>query len=321
MTDKSMLDTLRAHSYEVEASSDAFDARSGRDPAAFVFDDFLPKSRNRYGAFLILAAAGVPVLTLALLWSLVPSASHAPARPPAANALSARNGDPATPSVAAILDALNVQHGPDIGMDAKAATPQQPSPVVAPAPLRSQALSVEAPSVAPPEKPVALATRSEPPTPSAPPLPEAAPRSLAPALSSVATAAPAAKAEELASIPSAPPSRSDETTPIAARPATPPQPALSAQAKALRLRGDELMGMGDVASARLFYERAADAGDGHAALLAGHTYNPAILSAFGVKGMNGDMAEAEKWPTRAWAHGDKDAARELTDVPPPGRTH
>ncbi len=96
-----------------------------------------------------------------------------------------------------------------------------------------------------------------------------------------------------------------------------PKSISSAQMKALRGRGDELMGMGDVASARLFYERAADAGDAHAALLAGHTFNPAILARFGVKGMQGDAAEAEKWYRRAAELGEKSAPAELADLEAP----
>jgi hypothetical protein len=42
-------------------------------------------------------------------------------------------------------------------------------------------------------------------------------------------------------------------------------------------KGDALFGMGDVASARLSYERAADVGKGEAAVRLGETYDPYFL--------------------------------------------
>jgi len=51
----------------------------------------------------------------------------------------------------------------------------------------------------------------------------------------------------------------------------------TAEIAALRARGDSLLGVGDITSARLFYERASDAGDGRAALRLGATYDPGFL--------------------------------------------
>src|SRR5580704_2486597 len=72
-----------------------------------------------------------------------------------------------------------------------------------------------------------------------------------------------------------------------------------AEITALIARGDQLLGTGDVASARLFYERAADVGDGEAALKLGMTFDPAFLSFGRLSGARGDPATATAWYRRA----------------------
>ena len=66
----------------------------------------------------------------------------------------------------------------------------------------------------------------------------------------------------------------------------------------LLARGDSLLGVGDVASARLFYERAANGGDGQAALRLGETYDPAFLERARLR-VQGDAARAVFWYGRA----------------------
>ena len=63
-------------------------------------------------------------------------------------------------------------------------------------------------------------------------------------------------------------------------------------------RGDRLFGVGDIASARLFYERAADAGDAQAALRLGGTYDPAFLQRAQLR-LPGDPKLAVFWYRRA----------------------
>lgn len=63
-------------------------------------------------------------------------------------------------------------------------------------------------------------------------------------------------------------------------------------------RGDRLFGTGDVASARLFYERAADAGNSQAALRLGETYDPAFLQRAQLR-LAGDRGLAIFWYGRA----------------------
>jgi TPR repeat protein len=68
---------------------------------------------------------------------------------------------------------------------------------------------------------------------------------------------------------------------------------------------------GDLASARLFYERAAKAGDAQAALDLGNSFNPGFLSRLGVFGMRGNAVVAARWYRRARALGNPDAERAL----------
>ena len=79
----------------------------------------------------------------------------------------------------------------------------------------------------------------------------------------------------------------------------------------LLARGDTLLRGGDIASARLFYERAANAGDGRAALRVGATFDPAFLGRDVLRGVRGDTAEARLWYQRARDLGEAEAERRL----------
>ena len=68
------------------------------------------------------------------------------------------------------------------------------------------------------------------------------------------------------------------------------------------------MSTGDLPSARQFYERAADHGDGRAALRMGETYDPAFLAQSGLDGARGDALLAARWYLRALELGVPDAA-------------
>jgi TPR repeat protein len=75
-------------------------------------------------------------------------------------------------------------------------------------------------------------------------------------------------------------------------------------------RGDRYLGMGDVTSARLFYERAADAGSGQGAMRLGATFDPSFLGRAGLVGTRGDQARADMWYHRARGLDTAPAARE-----------
>jgi hypothetical protein len=94
-------------------------------------------------------------------------------------------------------------------------------------------------------------------------------------------------------------------------PQTPPdRPRLAtANIAALLARGDTLLGVGDIISARLFYERASDAGNGRAALRLGATYDPGFLDQVHLPHMNGDVAQALSWYRRARDLGESEAER------------
>jgi hypothetical protein len=105
------------------------------------------------------------------------------------------------------------------------------------------------------------------------------------------TAKPAVKPAALN--PATPPAEPDGT-------AVPRSPKLSTeQATMLLDRGDELMKRADVSAGRLFYERAAGAGNPEAALRLGASYDPAFLTRIGIKGAHGDPALAAQWYKRA----------------------
>ena len=84
-------------------------------------------------------------------------------------------------------------------------------------------------------------------------------------------------------------------------PATPPARARPAAAKVAELlaRGDSFIVVGDIASARVFYERAVDAGDRRAALRMGATFDPAFLSRARLRSTLGDLAQARSRYRRA----------------------
>jgi hypothetical protein len=70
----------------------------------------------------------------------------------------------------------------------------------------------------------------------------------------------------------------------------------AAETSALLARGDWLFATGDVASARLLYERAADAGVARAAVRLAETFDPVSSH---LRGLRGDSDTAVFWYRRA----------------------
>jgi hypothetical protein len=64
-------------------------------------------------------------------------------------------------------------------------------------------------------------------------------------------------------------------------------------------RGRMLFEAGDLASARLFFRRAAKAGDAAAAIAMGATYDPEVLTQRFIRGIDADPQEAQRWYERA----------------------
>jgi len=72
-----------------------------------------------------------------------------------------------------------------------------------------------------------------------------------------------------------------------------------AEVAALTARGDDMLRIRDIASARLYYERAADAGSGQAAFRMAAILDPAFLSQIGAQSVAGDPTRARYWYRRA----------------------
>jgi hypothetical protein len=96
----------------------------------------------------------------------------------------------------------------------------------------------------------------------------------------------------------APVIESAATALIAAIPRPEPHGTVSSVSVLLE-RGDALFAVGDVVSARLFYERAADSGGGEAALRLGETYDPNFLVRAKLRPIQGNLAAAAFWYRRA----------------------
>jgi hypothetical protein len=102
--------------------------------------------------------------------------------------------------------------------------------------------------------------------------------------------------------------------PPIARP-VPRQSELSAEerARADRLvsQGERHLDQGNIGAARLFFQRAAEAGSARGAIRLAATYDPAELGRLQVQGVNPDRNEARKWYERARELGAPEAEERL----------
>ena len=121
---------------------------------------------------------------------------------------------------------------------------------------------------------------------------------------SQAGAQPAAKAVRLASINPAPAATNSN------RIAT-PQP-LPPEMQELVQRGNALMEIGDLASARLFFERAAEAGSADAALSMAKSFDPIYFEEKDVHGLPANPDRAMKWYEKAAGLGSAEASTRLS---------
>jgi TPR repeat protein len=76
-------------------------------------------------------------------------------------------------------------------------------------------------------------------------------------------------------------------------------------------QGEEFITVGDVVTARIVFQRAAEAGDANAALAVGATYDPTVLAKLGAVGISGDTAQARSWYEKAERLGSPEARRRL----------
>lgn len=76
-------------------------------------------------------------------------------------------------------------------------------------------------------------------------------------------------------------------------------------------RGQQLLGSGDIAPARLLLQRAALGGSAQAALILGGTFDPDVLREIGVLGFAPNPAKAREWYQKALELGANEASRRL----------
>ena len=224
--------------------------------------------------------------------STAASAGVAPATPSAEPTAASAGVGPATPSAEPTAASAGVAPAtPSAEPTVPSAGVAPPTPSAGPTPP-----SAEAAPATPPAEPTASGLAAPPATlPAEPTAPSAR---VMPVVPLVAGGAPGPAAAPAA--PSPAPSAMELDSKTAAPPAATNGSSLSAdEMAALLARGDMLLSVGDVASARLFYERAADAGGGLAAIRLGETFDPLFLDRVRLSGVRGDPAVAASWYRRA----------------------
>jgi septal ring factor EnvC (AmiA/AmiB activator) len=99
-----------------------------------------------------------------------------------------------------------------------------------------------------------------------------------------------------------------EQAAVAAAPAdVQPHPKDAAEVARLVARASVILGQGDIGSARIVLERAAETGDAQASFSLAETYDPLILPKWGTYGTRGDAARARDLYAKAEAGGIKEA--------------
>jgi hypothetical protein len=79
-------------------------------------------------------------------------------------------------------------------------------------------------------------------------------------------------------------------------------------------QGEQFIAAGDFVTARIAFQRAAEAGDANAALAVGATYDPIALAKLAAVGIRADVAKARSWYRRADKLGSSEAKRRLDDL-------
>jgi hypothetical protein len=96
-----------------------------------------------------------------------------------------------------------------------------------------------------------------------------------------------------------------------APPAVAPPPVRSLDRDEIAMlykRGEQLIQQGDIAAARLMFQRAAEVGDARSALALGASYDPDVLRKLGVLGVAANAAVAREWYAKASSFGSSEAA-------------
>jgi TPR repeat protein len=152
-----------------------------------------------------------------------------------------------------------------------------------------------------------------------------APANQTPGVRNVTVAAVAPTRDEIAAaLKAAHQSQPESPPPIATAPSAATAPPAAAVPPARQLDADELaallkrarsfIAIGDISSARLLLERAADAQEPSAALLLAQTYDPAVLGAQDMRSITPDPAMARSWYEKAARFGSTDAQQRLAQM-------
>jgi TPR repeat protein len=100
--------------------------------------------------------------------------------------------------------------------------------------------------------------------------------------------------------------------PQAAAPSSPPARMLDqSEISLLTKQGEQFIAAGDLVTARMVFQRAAEAGDAYAAMALGATYDPGVLAKLGVVGMSADVEKARNWYQKAESLGSTEATKRL----------
>jgi hypothetical protein len=81
------------------------------------------------------------------------------------------------------------------------------------------------------------------------------------------------------------------------------------EAARLMARASALLAQGNIGSARIVLERAADTGSPQASFMLAETYDPVILSSWGTYGTRGEATRARELYARAHAGGIQEARK------------
>jgi hypothetical protein len=95
------------------------------------------------------------------------------------------------------------------------------------------------------------------------------------------------------------------------RSGTPSRQIDARQLDALLARGNALEATGDLAGARLVFQRAAEAGNAGAAFMLAETYDPIVLEKLGELGLGSDVQAARIWYGKAKELGSEEALERL----------
>jgi predicted lipid-binding transport protein (Tim44 family) len=99
--------------------------------------------------------------------------------------------------------------------------------------------------------------------------------------------------------------------PQAPAPSAPQRTVDPAQIELLTKQGEQFVAAGDLVTARMVFQRAAEAGDAYAAMAMGATFDPGVLAKLGVVGMGADVEKARSWYQKAESMGSAEATKRL----------